>query len=403
MTLENVSSTITRQASTRLVIERVLRGGPISRAEIARGTGLSKQTISEVMRELERDGWVREEGQIQGAVGRSAVTYAIRPDAAFVLGIDLGGTKLHLALADLHGQIAAEIVEPTQQEGGAAVVEQIGRLADILIARAGIARERLRCGVMGSPGIIDPKSGAIAIAPNIPGLDTIDVCGALRARLGIDVTIENDVNLAATGEHWRGGSRGASTFAFIALGTGIGMGLFADGRVLRGARGAAGEIAYLPLGGDPYDARGMRLGTLESAVGSAAIAQRYAALGGDAGCTVRDIFDRLEDEDAARIAIDEVARVIATAILAVHSIIDPEVVVLGGSIGARPELARSIATHLKACMAQPARIEISALGSRATLIGAIGSAIDLVHQALFGVGAAANLPALPSFAMEPAA
>lgn len=403
MALDLASSTVTRQASTRLVIERVLRGGPISRAEIARGTGLSKQTISDVMRELERDGWVREEGQVQGAVGRSALTYAIRPDAAFVLGIDLGGTKLHLALADLHGQIAAEIVEPTQQGGGAAVVEQIGRLADTLIERAGIARGRLRGGVMGSPGIVDPQSGSIAIAPNIPGLDTVDVRGALRARLGIDIMIENDVNLAAIGEHWRGGSRGASTFAFIALGTGIGMGLFADGRILRGARGAAGEIAYLPLGGDPYDARGRRLGTLETAVGSAAIAQRYVALGGGAGRTVREIFDSLEQEEAARLAIDEVARVIATAILAVHSIIDPDVVVLGGSIGVRPELARGIETHLKACMAQPARIEISTLGSRATLIGGIGSAIDLVHQALFGIGAAANRPALPSFDLDPVA
>ncbi|RDJ27784.1 ROK family transcriptional regulator [Bosea caraganae] len=399
MASDIASTTIARQASTRLVIERVLREGPVSRAEIARGTGLSKQTISDVMRELERDGWVREEGQVQGAVGRSAVTYAIRPDAAFVLGIDLGGTKLHLALADLHGQIAAEVVEPTTREGGSAVVEQIGRLADILIERAGIARSRLRGGVMGSPGIIDPATGAIVIAPNIPGLDSLDVRGALRTRLGVEVAIENDVNLAAIGEHWRGGSKGANTFAFIALGTGIGMGIFADGRMVRGARGAAGEIAYLPLGGDPYDARGLRLGTLETAIGSAAISERYAALGGSEKRTVREIFDRLGQEDeAARVTVDEVARVLATAVLAVHSVIDPEIVVMGGSIGVRPELTERIAVHLAHCMPQPARIEVSALGSRATLIGAIGSAIDLVHRALFGVGTGASLLALPSFA-----
>lgn len=403
MASDIVPSTIARQASTRLVIERVLREGPISRAEIARGTGLSKQTISDVMRELERDGWVREEGQVQGAVGRSAVTYAIRSDAAFVLGIDLGGTKLHLALADLHGQIAAEIVEPTTQAGGRAVVEQIGRLSDALVERAGIAPERLRGGVMGSPGIIDPGTGGIVIAPNIPGLDSLDVPAALRTRLGFEVAIENDVNLAAIGEHWRGGSRGANTFAFIALGTGIGMGIFADGRMVRGARGAAGEIAYLPLGGDPYDARGLRLGTLETAIGSAAIAERYAALGGVEGRTVREIFDRLGQDEAARVTINEVARVIATAVLAVHSVIDPEMVVMGGSIGVRPELTERIAVHLGHCMPQPARIEISALGSRATLIGAIGSAIDLVHRALFGVGTGASLLALPSFTADVAA
>ena len=139
------------------------------------------------------------------------------------------------------------------------------------------------------------------------------------------------------------------------------------------------------------------------AIGSAAIAERYAALGGAEGRTVREIFDRLGQDEAARVTIDEVARVIATAVLAVHSVIDPEIVVMGGSIGVRPELTERIAAHLAHCMPQPARIEISALGSRATLIGAIGSAIDLVHRALFGVGAGASLLALPSFAADVAA
>ncbi len=352
------SSPVARQQSVRLVVERLLRDRSVSRAEIARSTGLSKQTISEVMRELERDGWVYEDGQIQGTVGRSAVTYALRPDAAFVLGIDLGGTK---------------------------------------------SSQRLRGGVMGSPGIIEPASGGIVIAPNIAGLDSLDVRAALRARLGIDIAIENDVNLAAIGEHWRGNSRKARTFAFIALGTGIGMGIFADGHLIRGARGAAGEVAYLPLGGDPYDARGQRLGTLETAVGSAGIIERYTGLGGPSGSTVRDVFDRLETDEAARITIDEVGRIVTTAILAVHSILDPEIIVMGGSIGARPELKLRIDANLGRCTREPVRIELSALGNRATLIGAIGSAIDHVHRSLFGIGKDASPLALPFTAADVAA
>src|SRR3954464_5597583 len=143
------TSPAARQQSVRLVIERLLRDRSVSRAEIARSTGLSKQTISEVMRELERDGWGHEDGQIQGPVGRSAVTYALRPDAAFVLGIDLGGTKLHVALADLHGVTVAESIEPTTSDGGSAVVAQIGRMTDALLEHAGISAQRLRGGVMG--------------------------------------------------------------------------------------------------------------------------------------------------------------------------------------------------------------------------------------------------------------
>jgi len=397
------SSPVARQQSVRLVVERLLRDRSVSRAEIARSTGLSKQTISEVMRELERDGWVYEDGQIQGTVGRSAVTYALRSDAAFVLGIDLGGTKLHVALADLQGVIVAESIEATAGDGGGAVVAQIGRMTDALLQRAGVSSQRLRGGVMGSPGIIEPASGGIVIAPNIAGLDSLDVRAALRARLGIDIAIENDVNLAAIGEHWRGNSRKARTFAFIALGTGIGMGIFADGHLIRGARGAAGEVAYLPLGGDPYDARGQRLGTLETAVGSAGIIERYTGLGGPAGSTVRDVFDRLETDEAARITIDEVGRIVTTAILAVHSILDPEIIVMGGSIGARPELKLRIDANLGRCTREPVRIELSALGNRATLIGAIGSAIDHVHRSLFGIGKDASPLALPFTAADVAA
>lgn len=397
------SSPVARQQSVRLVVERLLRDRSVSRAEIARSTGLSKQTISEVMRELERDGWVHEDGQIQGTVGRSAVTYALRPDAAFVLGIDLGGTKLHVAIADLHGVTVAESIEATVGDGGGAVVAQIGRMTDALLQRAGVSSQRLRGGVMGSPGIIEPASGGIVIAPNIAGLDSLDVRAALRARLGFDIAIENDVNLAAIGEHWRGNSRKARTFAFIALGTGIGMGIFADGHLIRGARGAAGEVAYLPLGGDPYDARGQRLGTLETAIGSAGILERYCGLGGASGSTVRDVFDRLDTDEAARITIDEVGRVITTAILAVHSILDPEIIIMGGSIGSRPELKRRIEANLGRCTREPVRIELSALGNRATLIGAIGSAIDQVHRALFGIGKDASPLALPFTAADVAA
>ena len=397
------SSPVARQQSVRLVVERLLRDRSVSRAEIARSTGLSKQTISEVMRDLERDGWVHEDGQIQGSVGRSAVTYALRPDAAFVLGIDLGGTKLHIALADLHGEIVAESIEPTSCDGGAAVVAQIERMKDALLQQASVPAQRLRGGVMGSPGMVDPASGSIVIAPNIPGLDSLDVRAALRERLGIDVAIENDVNLAAIGEHWRGNSRKARSFAFIAVGTGIGMGIFSDGYLVRGARGAAGEIAYLPLGGDPYDARGLRYGTLETAIGSVGIIERYVGLGGSPGSTVRDVFDRLDIEEAARITIDEVSRILTTAILAVHSILDSEIIILGGSIGARPELKLRIDEHLGRCMREPVRIELSALGNRATLIGAIGSALDLVHRSLFGIGRDAGPLALPVSAADVAA
>ena len=110
---------------------------------------------------------------------------------------------------------------------------------------------------------------------------------------------------------------------------------------------------------------------------------------------MHEIFDRLDTDESARITVDEVARVMAMAILAVHSIVDPEIVIMGGNIGARPELKPRIELHLVRCMRQPVQIEVSALGTRATLIGAVGSAIDFMHRSLFGVGADAGPLSLP--------
>ncbi len=367
-------------------MQAVLQRQPVSRAELARITGLSKQTTSEVMRALEHNGWVRVRGQVQGATGRSAVTYEVQQDAAFVLGIDLGGTKLHVALANLVGAIIGEAQEPTDPRGGMHVVRQIGSITRRLSREAGLTDGLLRCAAVGSPGVFDPRTGHIGISPNIPGLEEIDVAQSLSETLGCRVLIENDVNLAAKGEQWQGCCTDAQNFAFVALGTGIGMGVVADGQLVRGARGGAGEIAYLPVGGDPFDSRGYRNGTLETAIGSVAILDRYRGFGGTEAADVRDVFEGLARGDrAAQATLDETARILAQALMAIRAILDPDRVVLGGSIGVRTELIERVRDMLGRVMTDPLPVEPSALGSRAALIGAVGVALAALHESMFGL------------------
>ena len=379
-----------RSPATQAVLGAMLRHGPVSRAELSRITGLSKQTTSEVVRTLLDGNWAAVHGLVQGAVGRSAVTYTLRHDVAHVLSIDLGGTKLHVALADLAGRIVGERREPTHPSGGAALVEQIGALADALLAGLapqGAPAASLHAAAMGSPGVFQPATGRILLAPNIPGLGGMDVSGALSARLGCPVQIENDVNLAALGEHWSGCCVGVDTFAFVALGTGIGMGIVGDGRLLRGATGAAGEIAYLPLGADPFDARFHRLGTLESAVGSAAILDRYHAAGGAPAPDVRTVFARLAHGDAAAEAtLDETARLLAKACMAIRALLDPGRIVFGGSIGVRAPLLDRVRALLARHMPDPIPVEPSALGDRAAVMGGIGQAVARLRADLCGGG-----------------
>src|SRR5882724_7121792 len=150
----NSDTPLSRQLSVGAVVDWIIHRGPVSRAAVAKATGLSKQTVSEVVRKLEQEGWVRPTGQTSGSVGRAATNYEICPDAAFVVGIDLGGTKVHAAIANLACEVVAEATEPTAEKGGRAVVKQIAALTARLAKRAGIPRDRVRLAAMGSPGVL---------------------------------------------------------------------------------------------------------------------------------------------------------------------------------------------------------------------------------------------------------
>src|ERR1700755_2062618 len=172
-------------------------------------------------------------------------------ETTYCFAADLGGTKLAAALADAQGRIVAELTEPTDKRGAAYVAEQIATCADKLAGTVGIEVTQARHVMVGIPGAIDPRTGRVSLTPNIAGLEDFDVLGFLRGRFGPHVAIENDVNLAMLGEQAHGCARECRNAAFLSLGTGAGLGLLIDGRLFRGARGSAGEIADMPVGGDP--------------------------------------------------------------------------------------------------------------------------------------------------------
>ncbi len=381
---------LVRQYSRRIVAEALLHQAPISRADLARITGLSKQTMSQVIGELEEGGWVRLAGTSRGNVGRTAVTYEIADDAAYSLGFDLGGTKVTAAYADLLGRIVAEETEPTDKRGGRHVLEQIHALARRLAASASIEAGRVESIVLGTPGVIDPKTGGITLVPNIKGLSELNVPAVLAQLFGQSVTVENDVNLAMLGEAWQGCAQGCQNAGFMALGTGVGLGLIVNGRLARGATGAAGEIAYMPVGAQTATPEALEIGSFELEVGTQGIVRRYLAAGGSGAETVREIFARLEQGEAlAGAVIDETASIIAVAITALQSIVDLERIILGGSIGVRPELVQRVQQAMGSVFARPVQISASDLGNRAALVGAVSSAVHSLHNQRFGI---ADLP-----------
>jgi predicted NBD/HSP70 family sugar kinase len=287
---------------------------------------------------------------------------------------DLGGTKLAAAMVDARGRIVAEVTEPTDSRGGAHVAGQIAASADRLARTVGIEVAQVRHVMVGIPGAIDPLTGRVSLTPNVTGLQDFDILDYLRGRFGPDVKIENDVNLAMLGEQALGCASECRNAAFLALGTGAGLGLLIDGKLFRGARGSAGEIADLPLGRDPTSQTASTAGAFELEVGSLAIVDRYRRQGG-AGAdavTVRDIFSLLQAGDAvAASVLDTTARWVALAVATLQSLLDLELIVFGGSIGVRPELFERVRQVLPALFPRPINIEPSRLGDRAGLVGAV--------------------------------
>lgn len=373
-----------RQITLRSVMRILLDRGATSRAEVARLTGLSKQTMSEVFRDLEADGWVQLSGRTQGNVGRSAAIYEVRTDRALVFGAEVGGTRIQAGIASMDGTILSETIEPTDARGGEFVIAQLARLNNTLAASANLSVERVEIGTIGIPGAYDPRSKTLRMVPNIPGLEGFPFVERLSELVPYQVHVDNNVNMAAKGEQWLGEGKDIDNFVFIALGTGIGMGVINERRVLRGARGAAGEISTLPIGASAYDSRTFRAGALETMIGSVAIRARYEASGGEPGLSVGTIIDRIAEGDRiASATLDEVARTLAEAVLAVSAVVDPARIILGGSIGARIELLERLQHYLPLCMSPPPPCTISQLGSRAGLYGTIANSLELLRERLF--------------------
>ena len=339
---------------------------------------------------------MRSVGRTSGSVGRTAVLYEIVPESGYAVGIDLGGTKVTASIADLSCRVLAEITEATDPRGGTAVLDQILRLVTKLARRGGTHPSLIRSVALGTPGGVSPRTGTIELAPNIADLGQLDVVGILQEKLGGQVTIENDVNLALVGEIWHGSAQGVENVAFIALGTGIGLGLSMNGRLVRGENGAAGEIGYMPLGGDPLRPETRQQGCLEYEAGAAGILRRYRDAGGKAG-NVREVFDRADaGEAAAGDVIAATAYLVALAAATVAATFDPALIVLGGSIGAHPGFAGQVKAALDNLTPRQVEIRASALGNRAGVVGAIAEALNRLHTSLFGLPSLPGDLALPS-------
>jgi glucokinase len=278
-----------------------------------------------------------------------------------VVGLDLGGSTLRSAVMSATGDGAVDEKAQSFDTLAGDPIERIAAFAREHVASSGGAWSDVDIVGIGLAGSI--LDGGVSMATNIAGLEGVDIVRSLSEALDRPVVADNDANIAALSE-WVAADPATKNLALIAVGTGVGVGVVSDGRLLRGQHGEAGEVGFLPMAGEP----GL---TIEHLAGGAAVARAYnEAVGGQ--WTGRDVLD-LGDlgDDAARAISERQVGAIAWLAVAVRYLIDPEVIVLGGGIGLRPGFADAVAREARR-LAGDSSIDIrqSTLSEQSVAIGA---------------------------------
>jgi predicted NBD/HSP70 family sugar kinase len=358
-----------KRLNEREVLETIRAGAPISRAEISRRAGISKPTVSLALQSLLQSGLVREAERGPDGPGYGAVYFEPVPEAALVLGLDLGARFVRGAICDLVGQVRARQDVELGVADAAGAVEAISRLRATLLETAGLDAELVDGVVVGVPGVVEPGTGVLRLAENVADLEGRRFADELQDALDLPVTLENDVNLAALGEQWQGVARGVDDFVFLSVGTGMGAGVVLGGELHRGRHGAAGEIDFALAGlGLEVDPSAPQVEALAEGLADARAVFEAARGGDDTACTV----------------VEEVARRIALHIAAVAAVADVSLVVLGGGIGTNGDLLlRPVGGLLDEWLPYPPRVEVSTLGEAAILTGALAVGLASARDNVF--------------------
>jgi predicted NBD/HSP70 family sugar kinase len=403
-----------RRLNTADVLREIRSNGPISRASIAKETGLSQLTVNQIANGLLRVGHVIEECRdprsLPSRRGRRVRLLRFNAASGHVLGIDIAPAMVVVLLADLNGKIVTREQRRIASRGQlqpARLLSLVRGTVQAALAGARVPRSRVMAAGVGVPGRVDSRSGRISFVPALPGWDDLTVGKRLARSLACPIVVENDVHLAILAERGFGSARSDDNAVYLHLGVGIGLGILVHGELYRGAAGAAGEVAFLPVC-DANETPKAAFGTFEWAAGTTAFARlgrRAAALspGGLISALAGGDLDRINaqvvveaarqgDADAGAI-LEEVTKQLARGISAVQCILDPGIIILGGEVSHAGFLLLERLNAQVLTMARPpvGKVVVSTLGDEVVALGAVQVALRHVEERLFTVSPRAVL------------
>ncbi len=374
-----------RALNDRAALELLLAQGPLTRSRIGELTGLSKVTASQLVERLEERGLVIRVGEQAGGRGPNAQLYAVAPGSAHVIGVDVGPDRVLAACADITGSEISRVEQSTRDTD-----DPVGVVHNAVIQAASSAQVRMesvRRVVLGTPGLVDPGTGDITFAFNLPRWHR-GLLAALREDLHTPVVFENDVNLAAVAEAQSGAAQGVDDFVLVWAGVGVGLAIMLGGRLHHGSSGAAGEIGYLPVPGASIPRDASR--RAKPAFGQLAGADAVRAVGREHGFRAATAADVVRAAIAAGTAggpmLDEVARRLALGVAGSCVVLDPPLVVLAGEVGRAggSALAERVQHEVAAITLVSPQVVTTGLTDEPVLRGALRTALDAVRDEVFG-------------------
>jgi predicted NBD/HSP70 family sugar kinase/DNA-binding transcriptional ArsR family regulator len=378
------SSRLLRAMNEIAALSHLLDRGELTRADLRELTGLSKPTISEAVRRLTEARLVVVVGHVSAGPGPNAEVYAANPDAAYVIAVSVRDTflgertsspSLAAAVCDVSGAVRGRLEAPVDFERDDPV-EAVGAMVDEL--RTKVDGSGIGYVQVGVAGAYDRRSGIIHHV-DVPGWGRPGLVAELGRRIRLRVEVDNDVNLAAAAERRRGVAADSEGFALLWLGEGLGLAIDLGGTLLRGARGGAGEIGYMPL----YNLDGERRADLQDLIGGQAVLD-LAAAHGLPGQTPAEAVATAADSDAGGPFLAALAERIAVGLAAVVAVLDPPLVVLGGQVaqaGGVP-LRDAVREAMAANASLETTVEITAVTDDPVLLGGLDAGLAAVREVL---------------------
>lgn len=374
-----------RALNDRAALELLLSRGPLTRAQLGELTGLSKVTASQLVERLEERGLVTRVGEQAGGRGPNAQLYAVTPSSAHVIGVVVDADRVVAACADITGKVVGRVEQSTKDTD-----DPVGVVHNAVVRAASSAKADLgtvKRVVLGTPGLVDPGTGDITFAWNLPRWHR-GLLAALREDLHTPVVFGNDVNLAAVAEAHDGAAKGVDDFVLIWIGGGVGLAIMLGGRLHQGSTGAAGEIGYLPVPGAPIprDAYRRSKGAFQQVAAAdavRAVAREHGFRGGSAAEAVRTA---IAAGTKGGPMLDELARRLALGVASTCVVLDPPLVVLSGEVGQAggSALAERVQHEVAAITLVAPRVVVSEVAEEPVLKGALLTGLHAARDEVFG-------------------